>query len=76
MSDKPHMKRHRWVKLRIHVYVCRDCGTGKVNAQTLSGQWYATFHTPDGESSVRTYVPACLPGPRTARVLAKYADAL
>lgn len=68
-------KRHKWVKVRIHVYVCRDCGTGRVNAQDARG-WFTTFHRPDGRAIVDTHVPACEPGPRTPRVLAKYASAI
>lgn len=69
-------KRHSWVKLRLHVYMCRHCGCGYVNAQTVAGDWYRTYHRADGVSEVSTYVPPCEPGPRTARALQKYANAL
>jgi hypothetical protein len=68
--------RHRWVKLREHVYICRKCGTGKVNAQDGDGRWFATFNRPDGRSIVAARVPACEVGPRTAAHLAKHAEAL
>lgn len=67
-------KRHRWVKLRIHVYICRDCGMGKVNVEPDSNaaDWRTTYHFPDGTSRIETHVPPCVPGPRTADYLKKY----
>lgn len=67
--------RHRWVKVRIHVYVCRRCGAGKVNAQDAGG-WFATFHMPTGRSARSAHVPACQVGPLTEKYLAKYAALL
>lgn len=75
MADKGGL-RHSWVKVRIHVYICRWCGTGRVNAQTRSGDWFTTFHRPDGSSIVDSYVPPCEAGPRTAAALAKYRSAI
>jgi len=69
-------KKHRWVKLREHVYLCRECGTGRVNAQTRGGEWFTTFHRPDGSSIVDSHVPPCEPGPRTPAVLRKYESAI
>lgn len=63
--------RHRWVKLRVHAYICRRCGCGRTNALE-SGKWIATFHTPDGVSAPREVTPSCEPGPRTAAYLAKH----
>jgi hypothetical protein len=68
--------RHRWVKLRVHVYICRKCGTGKVNAPDAQGNWFATFHRPDGTSLRSAHVPVCEVGPYTERYLAKHADAI
>ena len=68
--------RHSWVKLRVHVYICRRCGTGKVNAQDAAGAWFATFHCPDGTSLRSAHVPPCEVGARTAQYLQAYADAL
>jgi hypothetical protein len=68
--------RHRWVKLREHTYICRKCGTGRENAQDEYGNWFATFHRPDGRSVRLSHVPPCEPGPRTADYLAKHAEAL
>lgn len=67
-------KRHRWVKVRIHVYICRDCGMGRVNSEREPGWWVTTFHRPDGTSRRATHVPACEPGPLTADYLEKYGD--
>jgi len=66
------MNRHRWVKVRIHVYVCRQCGCGRVNAQRKNGEWFTTFHRPDGTSEVLMHVPSCEPGPKTAAYLKRY----
>lgn len=65
--------RHRWVKLRIHVYICRTCGCGRVNAQDMSGRWFATWHLPNGESVVTIKTPECAVGEKTQMYLAKYA---
>lgn len=64
--------RHRWIKLRTHVYVCRVCGTGRVNSRDEAG-WIATWHRPDGSSVLGGPTPACAIGPRTVTALAKYA---
>lgn len=68
-------ERHRWVKLRLHVRICRKCGTGKVNARDDRG-WFATYHRPDGRAVVSNHVPPCVEGPRTSAYLARHADAL
>lgn len=68
--------RHRWVKLRLHVYICRKCGCGKVNAQGPGGDWFATYHRPDGTSVVTSRVPPCATGPRSSAYLAKHALSL
>lgn len=65
------MPRHTWLKLRLHVYICRACGTGKVNARR-SGAWETTYHRPDGTSVVSAHVPACEVGPLTKKYLANY----
>lgn len=67
------MTRHRWVKLRIHVYICRKCGCGKVNAQR-GGRWVQTYHLPTGESRQLAKAPPCEVGPQTSRYLAHYAE--
>jgi hypothetical protein len=66
---------HRWVKLRLHVYICRTCGTGKVHAQRR-GAWITTYHRPTGQSVESQHVPPCELGERTAVYLATYADAI
>lgn len=67
--------RHRWVKVRPHVYICRQCGCGKVNALGRDG-WRTTFHRPDGTAVVATHVPACATGPRTGAYLTHHASAI
>jgi hypothetical protein len=64
------------VKLRLHVYLCRKCGTGKVNAQDATGRWTPTWHRPDGTSIAASTTPPCEVGPKTAAALQKYAAAL
>lgn len=68
--------RHRWVRLREHVYVCKRCGTGKVNAEKEPGWWVTTYHCPNGFSAESRVVPPCEPGPKTVAALAKYADVI
>lgn len=69
-------KRHSWVKLRLHVYICRECGTGYVNHQQPNGRWVRTYHLASGRSIALDHVPTCEKGPRTEAALRKYADAL
>ena len=69
-------KRHRWVKIRLHVYMCRQCGTGRENKQNAAGDWYVQFHLPSGASVVDPHVPACEVGIQTPARLAKYASAI
>lgn len=66
--------RHKWVKLRLHVYICGKCGMGKVNANE-AGHWVTTYHLPSGESRPAAHTPPCAPGALTAKYLAKYAHA-
>jgi len=67
------MARHRWVKLRLHVYICGQCGTGKVNAER-GGEWVATYHCPDGKAVESSHVPPCERGVKTAAYIEKYQD--
>ena len=69
-------RRHSWVKLRLHVYMCRTCGTGYLNHQHPNGSWVRTYYLPTGQTIALVHVPPCEPGARTAAVLRKYADAL
>jgi hypothetical protein len=68
--------RHSWVKLKPHVYICRRCGSGRVNAQQSSGEWFTTWHRSNGESVVDVHVPPCEVGRETTRRLERYASAL
>ena len=72
-ASKP--ARHKWVKLRLHVYICKVCGMGRVNHED-SGDWRTTYHHPDaaGTSRVQSHVPPCIVGPRTLKYLSKYAQ--
>lgn len=76
MSAEPKRRRHRWVKLRLHVYVCRVCGCGRVNGEDRFGGWFTTFHLPDGTSRIDIHVPPCEEGARTSAVLMKYEAAI
>jgi hypothetical protein len=67
----PLPTRHKWVKLRIHVYICTVCGCGRVNDND-EGDWRTTFHLPTGESKVLRHVPPCDVGPLTPKYLARY----
>lgn len=71
------MNRHRWCKLRLHVYICRKCGAGKRNETDNHGEWFTTYFLPNGET-VRgpRAVPACERGPKSETYLAKYAEFL
>jgi hypothetical protein len=70
------MQRHRWVKLRLHVYICTKCGTGKVNAQRTTGEWFVTYHRPDRTSVIATRTPLCAQGEWTIAYLAKHSEAI
>lgn len=61
--------RHAWVKLKLHNYICRKCGTGKRNAQDRSGEWFATYHRATGEIVTSRYVPECEVGQLTTERL-------
>lgn len=65
---------HRWVKLRLHVYICRVCGCGRVNSVDFSGQWITTWYLPNGDSVIASRRPACQVGARTQAALTKYAS--
>lgn len=70
------LARHSWVKLRIHVYICRKCGLGKVNAQRTSGEWFVTWHEPSGMSHTVKATPPCQRGSLTSQYLKKYEAAI
>jgi hypothetical protein len=69
-------KRHSWVKLRLHVYICALCGCGYRNHQQPNGRWVRTYYLPSGQDIALTKTPACERGPRGEAALRKYADAL
>ncbi len=74
---RPGMKRHKWVKVRLHVYICRQCGMGSVNDQDSRGGWFTTYHRPDGtRGTIERHVPPCEVGPFTAAYLKKYESAI
>lgn len=76
MMNHDSSTRHRWVKLRLHVYMCRSCGTAYENRHQTMGNWERVYFLPTGETRRLRQVPACEPGPRTPAALKKYADAL
>jgi len=73
----PSTPRHKWLKVRLHTYICRQCGMGRVNAQRPNtGDWFTTFHRPDGEREIALHVPACERGSYTDAYLKRYESAL
>jgi hypothetical protein len=74
VASAPKRKRHKWAKVRSHVYVCAKCGTGKVNAfDERSFVWTSTWHKADGGTQVDGPTPPCEAGVRTSAALVKYA---
>ena len=69
-SENVKRSRHKWLKLRRHVYICRKCGTGRVNSLE-DGHWLTTFHLPNGESRMAMHTPSCEVGQHTERYLAE-----
>lgn len=67
------MKRHRWLKLRTHVYLCTSCGCGRENFHDADAGWMVRWHRSDGETAYGSPTPPCEPGPRGALALDKYA---
>lgn len=74
MTEPANKPRHGWVKLRLHFYICRKCGTGKENVQKGDNYYETMYHLPTGESKFMKNTPACEVGPRTVKYLAKYAE--
>jgi hypothetical protein len=69
--------RHQWVKVKQHVYICRACGTGRVNSQQSNGEWWiTTWWLPDGTRSSALHVPPCEKGLKTAERLQRHASAI
>lgn len=71
MTTTTRPRRHRWAHPREHLYLCRRCGTAKVNALER-GEWIATWHQPDGSTQRGGTTPPCEPGAKTDAYLAKY----
>lgn len=69
-------KRHSWVKVKLHCYVCRQCGLCRVNAQRKKGDWFVTWHLPTGESHDVPATPVCQVGQLTGKRLQHYASAI
>jgi len=68
--------RHRWVKIKIHCYVCRQCGMCRENGQRENGQWFVTWHDPRGVSHTVAATPPCAVGTLTAKRLKHYEAAI
>jgi hypothetical protein len=49
---------------------------GRVNAQRRNGDWFVTFHRPNGSSEVLMHVPVCELGPLTAKYLKAHEAAI
>jgi hypothetical protein len=62
-------KRHRWVKVRIHVYCCRECGLVRENTEPTPGRWSVLWYLPSGGQTYDMQTPPCEPGPMTVRRL-------
>ena len=58
------VQHHSWVKVKLHNYVCRKCGTRKVNVPK-GGGWAAEWHRPDGSVLELPLSPKCEVGPQT-----------
>lgn len=76
MMNDDRASRHSWVKLRLHVYLCRRCGTAYENRQLTTGDWRRMYFLSPGENKYLDRVPICATGKRTDAALRKYADAL
>lgn len=72
MAATTARRRHRWIRLRVHAYICERCGCGKVNTHTGGGGWVQVYHTSDGRASAARQVPECVKGLRTSAALKKY----
>lgn len=68
-------ERHRWCRIRVHVYIYTVCGCGRVNEEHR-GRWLVTFHAPDGRAVEGGPTPPCRIGRHTAAYLAKYESAI
>ena len=64
MADK--QRRHSWVRIREHNYMCKRCGMGKINIQTGEKSWEQNYLFPDGTEGRRERVPPCEDGEFTA----------
>lgn len=61
--------RHSWLKVKLHIYICRKCGSKKVNVEKSPNNWVAEWHTPDGDVIELRHAPPCAAGPLTAERL-------
>lgn len=68
--------RHSWVKVRVHHYVCKKCGTCYENKQDRGGGWFRTYYLPDRRKANLDHVPPCEPGATTAKRLEHFAPAI
>lgn len=68
-------KRHSWVRVKVHVYICQQCGCGRVHEDLGRGSWQTKYHKPDGTSQL-IGAPRCEVGPLSAAYLGKYESAI
>lgn len=68
-------ERNRWVKIKIHWYVCAKCGMVCENFER-DGVWRSRYFFPTDPPTTRVehHVPECVPGPKTPERLAKFND--
>jgi hypothetical protein len=76
MPPREKRARHRWIKVKLHVYICRQCGAGSVNSFEGKRGWITTVHYPDGTSEVSNKLRPCARGPKSDVYLAKYESAI
>lgn len=70
-------KRHKWIKLRIHHYVCYVCGMHKENVEEGSAWWRTHYTFPTtGHTRVEDKVPPCVIGKHTAKMLLEHQRAI
>jgi hypothetical protein len=68
VEGKP--KRHKWIKLKVHVYLCRVCGLVKEHREDEG--WRTKYHLPDGTAHYFDSTPPCVNGEKTDERLKKY----
>lgn len=68
--------RHSWVRLEIHRYGCRKCGTCYENRQDRGGGWLRAWFLSDGSKRFGERTPPCGAGKLTGKRLQHYAPSI